>query len=380
MKARNWKWAALALALGAVTLAAEPFVVDATLPAGNGPNASAVGLDGRLLVVANSDSGDVSLIDLEGETGTVHVPVGKVPMAVALSADTQAAYVACFQELAVAFVDLRTGSRTHLVDVGVHPRDLVRLGGTLLVSGYYEGELVSIDIQRGVVDGRLTLEAGLSRLRVHPDGRRVYALNTSRDRLYEVSVGPLQLLAQLGEELGYMGNWDMVLSQDGSRLIVSGWGGDRLAVLRTDPLSVRGFVPTHGDGPCALAMAPDGETVVVAHSESDDAAVVDVQRMHVRRVLPVGAFPFSDVRITEDGRFALVTADNARKLAVLDLERLETTGHVAVGKIPHVITPGPGGRYYVSNVSGGSVSVVRRTGRRERLFELLGAGAGEPTE
>lgn len=360
---------ALGLALAASALAA-PFVAEATIAAGVGPNDSMVALDGKMLVVANSDSRDVTRIDLETSRPLAPVTAGDVPASLELSADGRTAYVGCWRGQTLAVIDLAAGARLASVPLGVWPRDIARVGGHLLASGYYSGNLVAVDLATNQVSGVLELSAGLHRILVHPTSGHAYVLNTSRDALYEVVVegGAPRLVAQLGAEFGYQGNWDMELSPDASRIVVTQWGGDRVAVLSTDPLAVEGFVETGGDGPCALAFTPDGEHVVVAHSESDDAAVVNLRRMQLRAVLPVGPFPFSDVHVTSGGRYALVTADNARKLAVLDVEALETVDHVPTGRIPHVITEGPEGKLFVSNVSGESVTVLRPTGQRGELF------------
>lgn len=363
----------LALATGlalAVTLGAAPFVAEGTVPAGVGPNDSAVALDGTMLVVANSDSGDVTRIDLETMRPLAPVSAGEVPSTVALSSDTRTAYVGCWRGNSLAVIDVEAGARVASVPLGIWPRGLARVGDHLLASGYYSGRLVAVDLRTNQVSGVLELSSGLHHIRVHPGTGRAYVLNTSRDALYEVDVveGAPVLVAELGAEFGYAGNWAMELSPDATQLVVTQWGGDRIAVLSTAPLAVEGFVETGGDGPCALDFTPDGEHVVVAHSESDDAAVVNLRRMQLRAVLPVGPFPFSDVHVTGGGRYALVTADNARKLAVLDLEALETVDHVPTGRIPHVITEGPNATLYVSNVSGKSVTVLRPTGRRGELF------------
>lgn len=356
---------------GVPARSAPPFAVEADFRAGIGPNASALALGGKLLVVANSDTADLSLLPLDGSPDRPPVPVGKVPLALALSADGATAYAACFSGQAVAFVDLAAGVRTRLVEVGVHPYDLVRVGGTLVVSGYYQGEVVALDAASGAITGRLALAPGLHRVLAHPDGSRVYVLNTGRDVLYEVGLAPLRRLREIDDPLGGLGAWDMVLSKDAGRIVISQWVGNRVVVVDTAAMAVRGTVETGGEGACALDLAPDGRTAVIAHSESDDAAVVDIERMNLRAKVPVGRFPFSAVRCTADGRHALVTVDQGRGVAVLDLAAMANLGVVRTGRTPHVLTPGAAGRFYVSNTDEGTVSVLRPTGRRERAFEAL---------
>ncbi len=365
--------AGLSLAM-AGWLQALPFALDGSLATGLGPNVSVIAMHGSMLVVADGDSGSLTRVDLATGRVLAPVPVGQVPLAIALSADTDTAYVANFRSQDVAVVDLAAGQVLRKVALGVTPRNLVRVGDTLIASGYYEGKLVALGTSADAVGGQLDLSPGLGRIVAHPDARRAYVLNTGRDGIYEIEVTPtLRELSRIEEDLEGWSGWDMELSRDASMLVVSQWGGDRLAVLTTEPLRLRALVPTLGDGPCALALTPDARLAVVAHSESDDAAVVDLERMVTKKVLPVGKFPFSDVEITADGRYALVTADDVRRIAVLDLARTETLGAVAVGRIPHHITAGPEDRFYVSNTGESSVSVLVRTGTRGELFSLLHA-------
>lgn len=367
------------LALGGATRAAGtpptsagvPFERQATLEAGAGPNQGVVALGGSLLVVANSDTDDLSLFRLPSREVLPRIPVGEVPAALALDPGERFVYVSCFRGQSLVKVDLGQRRVVWSRELGVHPRDVVLVNGTLLVAGYYEGLLLGIDPGSGEIRERLDLGIGLQHLLVHPDGERAYLLKTSRSEVYELGTRPLRVLSRLDDELEHQGTWDFVLSRDGRRLVISQWNGNRVAVLATGPLRVEGFVETGGEGPCALDLAPDQRTLVVAHSESDDAALVDIERLHLREVLPVGPFPFSDVWITPDGAYALVTADNARKLAVLDLEREVRAGEVAVGRIPHALVPGPGGQVFVSNTGAGTVDVLQRRDERSVVFERL---------
>ena len=107
----------------------------------------------------------------------------------------------------------------------------------------------------------------------------------------------------------------------------------------------------------------------IAHGPLDSCAHLFERRRHRGRI-PVGRFPFSAVRMVDD-RLAQVTADNARGVAVLDIANLANLGLVPTGRIPHAITAGPDGRFYVSNNDGNTVSVLRRAGAREDAFEVL---------
>lgn len=365
----------LLLAVAAVPAAAGPFAVVAEYPVGAGPNASVVADEGRLLAVCNSDTDDVSVIDLAtGETTAV--AVGRCPLAISLDPTGRLAAVACFYGQSLAVVDLVERRLVASVDLAVHPRDAAWAGSRILASGYYEGVLVAVDPAAAVVVDRLPLRIGLHRIRLHPSRPLAYVLNTSSDALYEVELEPLHLAATIDEQFEYGGAWDMVISRDGSRICVSQWNNDRVAVVGTSPLALEGFVPTGGHGPCGLDISPDGRWVAVGMSEADACAIADVENLSLRAVVPVGRFPFSDVKLTADGRFALVTADREGTVDVVDMAAYTRVDQVAVGNTPHVITPGPDGRWFVSCAFGGTVAVMAPSGRRGRSFELLHRSLG----
>ncbi len=353
------------------SVVSAPFSVVDRWETGAGPNAATLANEGKYLLVCNSDTDDVTTINVR--TGKIFpaMTVGRVPLAITTSADGKRAFVACFYEKAVAVIDVVEGKVLKKVDLAVHPRDLARVGSKILATGYYEGELLALDEQSGEITSRLKLAQGIHHLAVHPKEEKAYVLNTSRDAIYEVSVNPLKLQAELGAELEYGGAWDFVISPDGSHIIVSQWNGNRVAIVTTNPLAVKGFCPTGGVGPCALDFNDKGTLVAVAQSESNDVAIVDVGNSSLRAVVKVGRFPFSDVKVTDDGRYALVTADRNGTIDVIDMDKLELNSQIEVGRTPHVITRGNDGLFYISNTFGADVVSLVPTGKKGRVFEKL---------
>lgn len=352
-------------------LPAAPFALLDRWQTGAGPNASTLACDGKYLVVCNSDTDDVTTIEVATGKVLPNVEVGRVPLAITTSSDGKLAFVACFYANALAVVDVAKGVLVKTIDLAVHPRDVKRLGDTIVATGYYEGEVVAVDEKSLKVTSRLPLAQGIHHIAVNEKHQSFYVLNTGRDAIYELTTKPLALKASLGDELEYGGAWDFVLSHDCSTLIVSQWNGNRVAIIKTNPLEVVAFCPTGGVGPCGLDIKTDGSMVAVAQSESDNVALIDVKNASLRAVVPVGRFPFSDVKISADDRYALVCADRNGTIDVIDLDKLERDSQIEVGRTPHVITEGKAGVFYISNTFGGDVVSLVPTGRQSQSFRKL---------
>lgn len=74
--------------------------------------------------------------------------------------------------------------------------------------------------------------------------------------------------------------------------------------------------------------------------------------------IPVGPGPHGVV-LHEDEGVAFVAVTGANAVAVVDLETNTVKQHVAVGRAPTAIAIGKGGRVYVANQGGGTISVLR---------------------
>lgn len=87
----------------------------------------------------------------------------------------------------------------------------------------------------------------------------------------------------------------------------------------------------------------------VLHVMENDAVIAAV---------PVGPAPHGLILDEEEG-IAFVAVTGADAVAIVDLETNTVTQHVTVGAGPTAISAGKGGRVYVANQAGGTVSILR---------------------
>src|SRR5215831_7790755 len=170
--------------------------------------------------------------------------------------------------------------------------------------------------------GAVKEKTAISSINVSPDGRLLYALNNSDDRLY-------------------------ILETHGGRAVA------RLTV---------------GDHPLAARLSKNGSTLYVANLGSASVSVVDVSdpsHPQITRTLATDPHP-NDLAITDDGRL-FVSCGHTNNVIAFDLksgERLEAISTALGPKAPAGSTPNslalsPDGKHlYVANADNNSVSVI----------------------
>lgn len=110
-----------------------------------------------------------------------------------------------------------------------------------------------------------------------------------------------------------------------------------------------------GGRPWNIKVASTGRTYAtdeaggIMHVMENDAVIATV---------PVGPGPHGLVLDEEEG-IALVAVTGANSVAIVDLATNTVRQHVTVGKGPTAISLGKGGRVYVANQAGGTISVLR---------------------
>ena len=112
-----------------------------------------------------------------------------------------------------------------------------------------------------------------------------------------------------------------------------------------------------GGFPVAAAVSPDGSRVYVVNSADASVSMLDTKAGTVTATIAVGREPFG-IAVTPDGRRAYVANAGDDSVSMLDLSRWVVTETVAVGKSPYGVAIGADERVYVTNQSGGSLSVI----------------------
>ena len=151
-----------------------------TISVGERPIDVAITPDGRKLYVANADSRDVSVIDVERGEIAGAVVIGGVPGEIGITKDGARAYVTNVDRGVVSVLDLESDQVAGGIQLsGDSARGLAFSpdGRTLYVASTGTGSggfLVTINVERNLISGRLRVGDAASTIGVAPDGARIY--------------------------------------------------------------------------------------------------------------------------------------------------------------------------------------------------------------
>jgi len=337
------------------------------------PVALALSSDGDCLLVANRDSGSISVVSLttkevvaEQQIGrrlsdlvplpgtsrllatdeaahelllleTVgneirvlsRLPVSPYPVSVRLSADGQSATVASLWSRRLTFLDLgkeRDGLKIRptagVLDLPLAPRCQLPLAerDRLLVADSFGARLAVVELSTGK----------LLDLREFP-GHNVRGMGTSPDG--KMLIVAHQMLNDLAHSIRNDIHWGLLMSNDLRWLEVNSVlaGGKKLYYgAHIHPLGDPG---KGGGDPGGLDVAADG-TVCVTLSGVDLVAFGQENDFSMQRVR-VGRRPTA-VRLAPDGRTAYVANTLGDSISVVDLTKAEVTATISLGPAPQL--------------------------------------------
>jgi len=173
-----------------------------TVPAGDHPHGLRLSPDGRHLLVANVEGGDVSFFDGATLAEVARIPVGRAPVQVAFLPDGRRAYVSLRDEDAVAVIDLATRDVTARIPVGDGPIQLHATpdGARVLVANQGHegapGDAVSvIDVAGGAVVATLKAGRGAHGVAVSSDGALAFVTNVDDGTLTVIDTATAAVVA-----------------------------------------------------------------------------------------------------------------------------------------------------------------------------------------
>lgn len=299
--------------------------------AGEHPTAITLAPDGRTVLVAARDSGEVRIFRVDGEklVQQAAIHVGFHPHGVVVSPDGRTAYVALAAAAQVAAIDLAMREVTDRIDVGQWPRYL-----TLSPDGSRLAVGVSGDRGVSVVDTKLRKQLYLERfvglnvghLVSSADGRYAYfpwmiyranpitagnirqgwvlASRLARVRLDGPARREAISLDKQGEAVA--DPFGMALTSDEARIVVSASGTRELLVFRAQDLPYKDHGGTDhiprellndddrfwrldlGGRPMGLRIGQDDRTVYVANYIDNSVQLVDLERRRIVQTIALG--------------------------------------------------------------------------------------------
>lgn len=238
---------------GIAVLDLERDVMIGRFSSGNDPETVDASPDGRILVVANEDSAQASLIDAESGALLARIAVGLEPEGVRFSPDGRFVYVTSEASQRIDVIDVGARSVMARIPTGQRPRNVIFTpdGARAFVSCELSGRVDVIDAREHRTLASIEIEGSPKPL---PMGM---ALDSSRNKLYVT-------LGRAGE----------------------------VAVLDSLALRLLERIPSVGARPWGIILSPDGSRLYTANGPSGDITVIDTESRHVLGRIAVGKQPW----------------------------------------------------------------------------------------
>ncbi|MGD2140080.1 MAG: cytochrome D1 domain-containing protein [Burkholderiales bacterium] len=240
---------------------------------GRGPRGIGITADGKILVVANVDSGDISLIDRVSGNIIKHVPIGKNPEFVRVRGNR-------------AFVSFEPAS----------------IGGPPPKPGSEEAK-------------------ALAEKREEED-----------EEPAKIAVVDLDEGKVIKEITGGMETEGIEFSADGSKIIVTNEADENITVHDIESGELVKTISTrdHGNRPRGIKMAPDGKSYVASIEYGNHIVVLDSD-FNIIKDVSTGNVPYG-LTFSRDGSRLYVALSRGQAIQVFDTSTWEPVGQVETGK------------------------------------------------
>ncbi len=319
-----------AMARGFMALCAELTVGLAlmTLPAVAAPFA----------YVTNENSNTVSVIDTPTNTVVATVPVGIVPVSVAVTPD---------------------GTHAYVTNAGP------------------PGSVSVIETASNTVVATIAFPVGrTSAIAITPDGKLAYVANFTSNTVSVIDTGTNDVT---GIPIP-VGNapFGVAVTPDGTHVYVTNLDSNNVSVIDAATKNVVATVPV-GSFPAGIAVMPDGQHAYVANGGSDSVSVIATATNTVGATV-AGVLAAEEIAITPDGKHAYVTNELSKTVSVIDTAT--NTAELAtlpVGLDPLGVAVTPDGKHaYVANLGSNPGTVLVIDTATNMVVATVGVG-NEPS-
>ena len=155
------------------------------------PHMVQVSPDEKRAFVANAGAESVSVIDLEARKELKQIPIGGVPMGMALTTDGSTLFATNRPADGVAVIDAKEGVLKRIIEITGNPAraHLTPDGKWLLVSLIASGEVAVVDVKKQELVRRIPAGKRLEGLAVDPAGEGAYVSAQEDNKVVKFSLG-----------------------------------------------------------------------------------------------------------------------------------------------------------------------------------------------
>ncbi|GJM09766.1 MAG: hypothetical protein DHS20C11_20420 [Lysobacteraceae bacterium] len=377
-----------------------------TIVVGSTPRGVAFSGDDANVYVANEQSGDVSVVDVESKSVIAVVEVEGQPVSMgdfvgppSPLSPFDKAYVA--MGIGLAVIDIRTYKIMDLIglNMGLAPGVAVTpTGMSVYITNRDTGELSIVDTSNNSLVATVPLP-GARGIAISPQGDRIYIASGSEGTLVtldaatqtiinSVSVGnsPFGVAVNADGSEVYVTNlyehsvtvinshsgkvidsisvggypFLLALSADGNKAYVANWDDNTVSIIDTSTRTEIGTISEGFMGPYGIVVSPDGSRVYVTNNADAEGtvSVIDTTSNTVISQIPVGLFP-TGLSLSDDGARLFVAIEDTRALAVINTREMCVTDNIELGDEPrlHGEFLGPQNVLFIGNFENNGVDV-----------------------
>jgi len=169
--------------------------INAAVKVGSVPKYVAVTPDGKLVLVSNWASYDLSVVDPNLNVEIKRVKLGRFPRGIVVDAASQHAYVALLGGYNLADIRLKDYKVTWIWNVGRSPRHLCLdpAGKYIYASLNGEGKVAKVDIQKRKLVKKVETGTQPRSMVLTPDGERLYVVNYNSNSVSQIRTSDMKV-------------------------------------------------------------------------------------------------------------------------------------------------------------------------------------------
>jgi YVTN family beta-propeller protein len=286
-----------------------------------GPRGIGVTSDGKWLVTANRDDGNISVIDTATGKVAKHIAIGKNPEFVRVLGD----------KVFISYEPSSKGGpppKPGAAPVEDDDDDEAKVPAKISVVDLKQGKVV-----QEIVGGPETEGIEFSK-----DGKKLVITNEADNTITVHDMQSGKLLKTIQTSKYGDRPRGIKVSPDGSFYVSTLEYGNKFLVLDKDFNAVKA-VDT-GKSPYGIAFDPDGKRIFVAASKDKTLQVFDAKSFKKIKEIPTGdrCWHFS---FTPDSRNVLLACGKSDEVLVIDAQKLEVTKHIGDKEMPWGIVTYP---------------------------------------
>ena len=292
--------------------------------------------------VSSEKDNAITLVDLATQAVTGTVATCKRPRHMQRSTDGKLLIVACSDSHQADLIDLATRKSVRKLALGEDPEifDLSPDGKTLYVSNEEDAELGIVDLASGKRSGSVKVGKEPEGVKVAPDGKTVYVTSEVANLVHAVDVATAKVTHNI--KAGKRPR-RFALTPDGAQLWVTNELDASVTVIATKDHTVAGMLKFEVKGarsaditPVGITMSRDGKRAFVALGKANHVAFVDVASRKVSDLVLVGKRAWS-VALNKAETQLFVVNGLSDDMTIVDVGAAKALKTIKVGRVPHTV-------------------------------------------